>query len=98
MVMFDLPVVEEDDRKAATAFRLTLLDLGFEMAQFSVYLRFCGGKEQAETLTRRVAHALPEGGKVDVLYFTDKQYELIVSFQRGIPCEPRKTPDQFCLF
>lgn len=98
MVMFDLPVVEDLERKAATAFRHTLLDLGFEMAQFSVYLRFCGGKDQAETLTRRVESSLPDGGKVDVLYFTDKQYESIISFQQGIPCEPRKNPDQFCLF
>lgn len=98
MVMFDLPVVEEDDRKAATGFRNTLLDMGFEMAQFSVYLRFCGGKEQAESLTRRIQAALPEGGKVDILYFTDKQYENIASFQRGLPRAPRKNPDQFQLF
>lgn len=98
MVMFDLPVVEEEERKAANRFRLTLLDMGFEMAQLSVYLRFCGGKEQAEVYTKRVEAALPEGGKVDVLYFTDKQYENIVSFQRGLPQPPRKNPDQFQLF
>ena len=98
MVMFDLPVTEEEERKAATCFRNTLLDLGFEMAQFSVYLRFCGGKEQAQTYTKRVEAALPEGGKVDILYFTDKQYEEIVSFQRGLPQPPKKNPDQFQLF
>ena len=98
MVMFDLPVVEEAERKAATGFRLSLLDLGFVMAQFSVYLRFCGGKEQTKSLTRQIEGAVPAGGKVDILYFTDKQYESIVSFQRGLSCGPRKNPDQFCLF
>ena len=33
VVMFDLPVVEKAERKAATDFRNSLLDLGFEMAQ-----------------------------------------------------------------
>lgn len=98
MVMFDLPVVAEEERKAANAFRHQLLDMGFEMAQFSVYLRFCGGKEHAESITRRITAALPEGGKVDILYFTDKQYENIVSFQRGMPRPKRQNPDQFQLF
>lgn len=43
VVMFDLPVVEKAERKAATEFRNALLDMGFEMSQFSVYMRFCTG-------------------------------------------------------
>ncbi len=43
MVMFDLPVTEKEQRKEATYFRNRLLDLGFEMIQFSVYMRFCSG-------------------------------------------------------
>ena len=39
IVMFDLPVVEKAERKAATDFRNALLDMGFEMSQFSVYLK-----------------------------------------------------------
>jgi CRISPR-associated protein Cas2 len=46
VVMFDLPVVEKAERKAATAFRNTLLDQGFEMSQFSVYMRFCTSSAQ----------------------------------------------------
>lgn len=61
-VMFDLPVVERAERKAATAFRNTLLDMGFEMAQFSVYMRFCTGQAQIDTYCKRVEAALPEGG------------------------------------
>ena len=48
VVMFDLPVVEKAERKAATDFRNTLLDLGFEMSQFSVYMRFCTGRSREE--------------------------------------------------
>ena len=45
MVIFDLPVGTKKQRHAATKFRNFLLDQGFSMSQFSVYLRFCGGKD-----------------------------------------------------
>jgi len=98
MVMFDLPVVEKSERKAATDFRNTLLDLGFEMAQFSVYMRFCSCQAQIETYGKRVESALPEGGKVNILQFTDKQYERIINFRGKAKQPANKTPDQFNLF
>lgn len=98
MVMFDLPVVDPMERKVATQFRNFLLDEGFEMAQFSVYLRFCTGPEQVQALTKKVRDSLPSGGKVDIISFTDKQYENIVSFTSGAPGPRRKNPDQFNLF
>lgn len=97
-VMFDLPVVEKAERKAATAFRNALLDLGFEMAQFSVYMRFCASQGQVDTYCRRVEEALPEGGRVNVLTFTDKQYERIVSFIGKARQPTKKTPGQYDLF
>jgi CRISPR-associated protein Cas2 len=96
IVMFDLPVGEPQERKAASDFRFTLLDEGFSMAQFSVYFRFCAGQAVAEALSRRVAAQLPEGGKVDVLLITDRQYEGIRSYRQRRR-EPRKNPDQFVL-
>lgn len=78
--MFDLPVVESAERKAATQFRNTLLDLGFSMSQFSVYMRFCSSPAQVDTYCRRVEEALPDGGNVNIIQLTDKQYERIISF------------------
>ena len=98
MVLFDLPTTEPEERKAAAAFRNSLLDAGFEMAQYSVYVRFTSGKEAVDALTKRVEGTLPSAGKVDILQFTDKQYENIVSF-RGRGREPNKTnPEQYILF
>jgi len=96
--MFDLPVVEQEERKAATAFRNTLLDMGFEMVQFSVYMRFCASQGQMETYCKRVEAALPEGGKVNILHFTDKQYERIISYSGKAKQPVKKSPDQFDLF
>lgn len=98
LVMFDLPVLEKAERKAATDFRNTLLDLGFEMSQFSVYVRFCTGSAQVDTYCKRVEAALPSGGRVNIIQFTDKQYERIISFHGMARQEPKKAPDQFNLF
>ena len=98
MVLFDLPVVESEERKAATDFRNFLKDQGFEMAQFSVYVRHTPGKEAVEALTRKVESALPQGGKVDILQFTDKQYENIISFRGRTKQPPPKNPEQYVLF
>jgi CRISPR-associated protein Cas2 len=98
VVMFDLPVVEKTERKAATDFRKLLLDQGFEMTQFSVYMRFCTSQAQIDTYNKRVEDALPAGGKVNILSFTDKQYERIVSFVGRAKQPANKAPDQFDLF
>lgn len=98
LVMFDLPVVEKAERRAATEFRNSLLDMGFEMSQFSVYMRFCTSSTQVETYCRRVEQALPVGGRVNILQFTDKQYERILSFQGKTRQSGKKAPDQFDLF
>lgn len=97
IVMFDLPVVEKADRKAATQFRNYLLDEGFSMGQFSVYYRLLSGKEATESLIKRLKKHLPEYGSVQMLSITDKQYENIHSFQ-GKKRHDLDTPEQLYLF
>ena len=98
MVLFDLPVQTKRERLYATRFRKFLLDQGFDMCQLSVYLRFCAGKEQAQVHTRRVQSALPPSGKVQIVYFTDKQYENIFSFDGPKRRSALKNPPQYTLF
>jgi CRISPR-associated protein Cas2 len=98
MALFDLPVLTRDERRRATKFREFPLDQGFCMMQLSCYIKFTAGKEQSDATTTHIAGAVPQGGKVDVIYFTDRQYEAIKSFraagQRGRPPKP----DQLQLF
>ncbi len=96
--MFDLPVVEKSERKAALDFRNCLLDNGFEMAQFSVYMRFCSGSSQVDTLAKKIEKNLPKDGKVSILQFTDKQYERIMLFTGKLKLPKNKSPDQYDLF
>ena len=73
-VMFDLPVGTKKERKLATKFRKFLLDQGFEMAQFSVYLRFAESKEATETHINKIRRELPQKGNVHIVTITDRQY------------------------
>lgn len=98
MVFFDLPVVEPEERRAYTRFRNYLLDEGFEQAQFSVYARHLAGKEAVKALLSRIERHIPPAGKVDILQFTDKQYENIISFRGKEDRTNPQNPEQFLLF
>lgn len=98
-VLFDLPVGTSAERKLATRFRNDLLDLGFEMVQFSVYLRHAWSREKAESVARQVGDCVPEVGHVQVLFFTDKQYAQSQVFRgRARPSRPEEKPRQLVLF
>ncbi len=75
MVLFDLPTNTLAERKAANSFRKRLLNDGFNMFQFSIYLRHCPSRENAEVHINRVKKSLPKYGKVGILSITDKQFE-----------------------
>ena len=95
--MFDLPTVAAEERKEAAKFRLYLLDQGFEMAQLSVYLRYCSSKNEASAYIDKIRQRIPSGGQIDIICFTDKQYEQIISFNAGSRKE-RRNPSQYVLF
>ncbi len=78
---FDLPVTTKKERKMATSFRQHLLDLGFQMVQFSVYSKVCPSKEKVASLVKKISCKLPQNGKVDLLTVTDKQFGDIISFR-----------------
>lgn len=77
LVFFDLPVVALTDRKNYARFRKFLLNDGYQMIQFSVYSRVCGGMDGVEKHRRRLSHNLPPKGFVRSLILTDKQFSAI---------------------
>ena len=97
-VMFDLPVGTKKETRDATKFREFLLDCGFEMSQFSVYARFCNGKDSFQTHLARIERNVPDKGEVHVLTFTDRQYENIVRFSSQQRRARKPNPDQLALF
>ena len=98
LVMFDLPVGTRAERRHATKFRQWLLDQGYEMSQFSIYMRFCVGKEQLERRIRDVARSRPPKGSVHILAVTDRQFETMVVFRNKTRERGRGPPDQLEMF
>lgn len=74
LVFFDLPTETKKDKRAYADFRKKLLNDGFTMFQFSIYLRHCASAENAEVHIKRVKLSLPSSGEVGILCITDKQF------------------------
>ncbi|MCX5920973.1 MAG: CRISPR-associated endonuclease Cas2 [Candidatus Melainabacteria bacterium] len=74
MVMFDLPVTEKIQMRAAVQFRKLLLDQGFQMLQESVYVRHGVTLDKVEALRARIRGRVPEWGSVICLFITEKQW------------------------
>ena len=98
LVFFDLPTETRKDRKVATSFRKKLLDDGFAMFQFSIYMRFCASRENAEVHIKRTKKNLPPKGKVGIMAITDKQFGDIEIFFARNKEEPPPTFQQLELF
>ena len=85
LVLFDLPTDTKKDRKAYTDFRKKLLSDGFQMFQFSIYMRHCPSRENADVHIKRVKAFLPTKGHIGIFQFTDKQFGMVELFYGKSP-------------
>ena len=74
LVLFDLPVGTKRERGQATRFRKQLLDDGYSMLQFSVYMRSCSSWERMKKHARRLRVFAPEGGNIRAILMSEKQW------------------------
>ncbi len=99
LVFFDLPTETKSEKKAYAKFRKDLLQDGFSMFQFSIYLRHCASKENRDVHVRRVKSFLPKNGHVGILSITDKQFGDIEIFKGTEPDVGKfEEPQQLELF
>lgn len=89
LVFFDLPVETKKQRRVAAKFRKELVKDGFTMFQFSIYMRNCPSRENADVHASRVKNMLPEYGHIGILKITDKQFGMMeLYFSRKIIEKP----------
>lgn len=74
LVMFDLPVGTELERKNYRLFRKYLIKSGFLMLQESVYCKIAQNTTVADAIIANVRKNRPDDGLVQVLKITEKQY------------------------
>lgn len=98
MALFDLPVLEPEERRNYTRFRKALLKDGFMMLQFSVYARYIPSEEAAEAHRRIVRQAVPPRGEVRLIAVTDHQFGKMEVFYGRKPRKPERPQDQMLLF
>lgn len=97
-VFFDLPTETKKDRKAHARFRKDLQKDGFAMLQYSIYIRHCSSRENADVHIRRVKSFLPPRGEVIIFTLTDKQFAMMEFFSGEKKANRPSTPQQLELF
>lgn len=98
LVFFDLPTETRTEKKVAARFRKDLLNDGFAMFQFSIYMRFCASRENSSVHIRRTKNNLPKKGKVCIMQITDKQFGMMELFHGQKEIEPETPTQQLELF
>ena len=98
LVFFDLPTETKKQRRAASQFRKKLLKDGFSMFQFSIYMRFCASRENADVHTKRVKVSLPKKGHVGIINITDKQLSMMELFIGQKETATKKPSQQLEMF
>ena len=76
--MFDLPVVSDKDKRNYTKFRDKIIDDGFIMIQYSVYVRICKNQDDIIKHISRIKAIAPPKGNVRLIQITEKQYEQMI--------------------
>lgn len=98
IAMFDLPVDTRAARRAYARFRKDLLEDGFTMMQFSIYIRHCASIDNAEMHATRMGAKVPEKGEVRFLTITDNQFGRIKVFVGKKREKSAAAPSQLQLF
>ena len=98
LVHFDLPTETKKDRKNYALFRKKIMADGFSMFQFSMYIRHCASKENAEVHIKRVKAILPPKGHIGIMCITDKQFGMMEIFRGRELVDAPETSQQLELF
>ena len=74
IVMFDLPTDTKKERQSAAKFRNDLLDSGYLMLQYSIYVRCAVTLEKKARFISALKRMNPGTGNIQCLFITDTQW------------------------
>lgn len=98
-VSFDLPTVTSAEKRNYRGFRSFLLESGFWMAQFSVYVMYFQRRSYAEPLVKEIIRRVPSGGDVVILSLSDLAWSGAVRFTNGVKKDHGgEPPEQLQIF
>lgn len=75
ILIYDLPTVEEEDRKIYQRFSKDIKKMGFSMLQFSVYTKVLQNDTAYNQNIIRLNRIIPKKGSIIVFKVTEKQFQ-----------------------
>ena len=78
--MFDLPMENNLEKREYRYFRKFLIQNGFLMLQYSIYIRICTNQDMADNYMAKIERNIPADGSIRGLIITEKQYEKMKIF------------------
>jgi len=80
-VMFDISTETKKDLDKYRKFRKRLLDLGFIMFQYSIYVRFCRSLAIAQKYEKKLEADAPNNGSIRIMKITESQYSNMITIE-----------------
>lgn len=75
LLIYDLPMEEEKDRRIYNKFHKDIISLGFYMLQFSVYTKVIQNETAFKQQYIKLRKLIPSKGNIIILRITEKQYQ-----------------------
>ena len=82
ILIYDLPMVDDNDRKIYNKFHKNLKKLGYYMLQYSVYTKVVTNDSSYKQNEKRLKNIIPKQGNLIMLKITEKQFQDMV-YLRG---------------
>lgn len=88
-VMFDISTETKKDLDKYRKFRKRLLNHGFIMFQYSIYIRFCRSLAIAQKYEKKIEAKAPNNGSIRIMKITESQYSNMIIVENY-----RKKPEE----
>jgi len=82
LLIYDLPMIDDEDRKIYQRFHNKLISIGFNMLQYSIYSKVVQNDQAYKQLISKINKILPQKGNIAIIKITEKQYEDMI-YLRG---------------
>ena len=75
MIMYDIPIDTEENRKLYLLFRKNLIKFGYCMLQESIYIKQLNSKPQQENLLKKIKNIIPENSNIRGLLLNQSTFD-----------------------
>lgn len=82
ILIYDLPMEDELDRKIYAKFHKKLQKIGYHMLQYSVYTKVIVNDDNYKQIKKQTESIIPSKGQIIIFKLTEKQYQDMV-YLRG---------------